>query len=412
MSTAAFSGIAGPEFQRLTSAFARVFANRPAAGGALAVYLHGEPIVDIWAGSAGPNTAWTRDTGAIVYSATKGIAATVIHRLADRGLIDYSAPVRDYWPEFAARGKGDITVRHVLTHSAGLSGINRLAVSAEELLDHELMEHRLADAEPDRYRGVPVYHALTYGWLVSGLARSVTGLGMKQLLQQEVATPLGIDGMHLGRPPVGSAMTVADAAGSGFGMAGTALGVRLMSGLYGAPGAAGAATRSMFVPGVPSIVAGASPPILAGELPAVNGVCTARGLAAMYGVLACDGVPGGGTGHGVRYLSRPTMRAIRRIERYRPDGGMFFYLPPLWHLGFHSFPAMGSAAAFGHIGIGGSFGWADPKLGLSIGFVHNRLAMNQMMWDMAAGGWLLPLVLRGLRAAGRVTRDEVREAAA
>ncbi|ONM46842.1 serine hydrolase domain-containing protein [Nocardia donostiensis] len=407
MSSVACSGTAGPEFRRLTSAFARIFGTRRGAGGALAVYLHGEPIVDIWAGSAGPGTPWTRETGALVYSATKGVAATVIHRLADRGLIDYSAPVAEYWPEFAAGGKGKITVRQVMTHSAGLSGIHRLARSPEELLDHELMEERLAAARPDRSLGVPVYHALTYGWLVAGLARSVTGLGMKDLFRQEVAAPLGIDGIHLGRPPADSAVTMADAAGSGLGVAGTPFGMRLLTGLYGVPGAAGAATRSMFVPGVQTIVSGVNPPILDTELAAANGVCTANGLAALYGVLACDGMAGAD-----RYLSRPTMKAIRRIERYRPDAGLFFYVPPLWHLGYHSFPTMGSPAGFGHIGLGGSLGWADPKLGLSVGFVHNRLAINQLAWDMAAGSWLLPLILTGLRAAGKITRDEIREAAA
>lgn len=407
MSNVACAGTAGPEFQRLTSAFARVFGTRKGAGAALAVYLHGEPVVDIWTGYSAPGQPWTRNTGALVYSATKGVASTVIHRLADRGLIDYSAPVAEYWPAFAAAGKGRITVRQVMTHSAGLSGISTLAANAEEVLDHELMEERLAAATPDRLLGVPVYHAITYGWLLAGMARSITGKSMKELFREEVSGPLGTDGIHLGRPDAGSTVTVARGTGSHLSAAGTPLGLWLLGGLARVPGAAGAATRSLFTPGVEKILTGAEPPILTTEMAAGGGVCTANGLATLYTPLACDGMI-----NGRRYLSGAAMQAIRRIERYRPDGGLFFYLPPLWHLGYHTFPTRGGWSAFGHIGLGGSFGLADPRSGLSIGFVHNRLALERIGWDMATPAWLLPLILSGLRASGLISRDQAPDIAA
>ena len=100
----------------------------------------------------------------MVFSATKGMAATVIHRLADRGLIDYDAPVSEYWPEFGANGKADLTVRPVMGHNAGLSGLR--GATKEDLLDHVVMEDRLAAAPPGRLLGKPAYHALTFGWLV------------------------------------------------------------------------------------------------------------------------------------------------------------------------------------------------------------------------------------------------------
>ena len=139
----------------------------------------------------------------MVFSATKGVAATVIHRLADRGLIDYDAPIAEYWTEFGANGKADITVREMLRHRAGLAHLN--GVRKSELLDHRLMEERIAAAPVSRQRGKPAYHALTYGWLVSGLARAVTGKGMRQLIREEVAEPLNTDGLHLGRPGPDSA---------------------------------------------------------------------------------------------------------------------------------------------------------------------------------------------------------------
>jgi CubicO group peptidase (beta-lactamase class C family) len=122
----------------------------------------------------------------------------VLHRLADRDLIDYDLPVADYWPEFAAAGKGKITVRELLSHRAGLYDVQAVAHSADELLDHIGMEKRLAAATPQGPSGRPAYHAITFGWLASGLARAVTGKGMRELVRTELADPLGTSGLEIG----------------------------------------------------------------------------------------------------------------------------------------------------------------------------------------------------------------------
>jgi CubicO group peptidase (beta-lactamase class C family) len=175
--------------------FARLFPGRRFGGGALSVYVEGRPVVDVWTGwsDRAGEAPWTPDTGAMVFSATKGVASTVIHRLVDRGLLSYDAPVAHYWPEFGANGKADTTVHDVLRHRSGLSHLK--GVSKAELMDHLLMEERLAAAPVDHLRGAPAYHALTYGRLLSGLARSVTGVtsptaGSRRLL----VTPLGREG--------------------------------------------------------------------------------------------------------------------------------------------------------------------------------------------------------------------------
>ncbi len=392
---AGVAGHAAPGFEPLVRAFARFVGDRPGAGGALAVHRHGEPLVDIWTGNATPATAWTHDTGAIVFSATKGVAATVIHRLADRGLLDYAAPVAEYWPEFGAAGKDRITVRQVLTHSAGLSGLPTIATGLDDVLDHELMQQRLAAAKPDALLGIPAYHALTFGWLLAGLARAITGRTMAELFRTEVAGPLGVDGIHLGRPPAGAPTTVASIAGSRLAVVGSPLGALVLGRAYGIPGALGAVARSLFLPGVEALLEGDEPSILGTELAAGNGVCTAEALATMYGALACDGMAGGR-----RYLSSETIKALQRVERYRLDRALF-YLPMLWHLGYHSLPVPGGRAGFGHIGLGGSFGWAEPRLGLSVGYVHNRMTLDRFAWDQVASGWVLPLAVRGAEAAGR-----------
>ncbi|WP_336085941.1 serine hydrolase domain-containing protein [Nocardia sp. SSK8] len=392
---AGVGGYAPAGFGPLVRAFATVVGHRRGAGGALAIYRHGQPLAHLWAGSAG-DRPWTAETGAIVFSATKGVTATVVHRLADRGLIDYRAPVAEYWPRFAAHGKGAITVADVLTHRAGLSSLPAVAATAAESLDHELMEDRLALAAPDRLRGVPTYHALTYGWLLAGLARAVTGRSMSELIRAEVTEPLGIDGIHLGRPAPGSATEYARLAGAHLSMVGHPIAAGFLDRVgQHLPGPLGAAARCLFVPGLDGILDGEDPPILDTEMPAGNGVCTATGLARMYAALA-DGI----TVDGRPYLSAHTHRAIRRVQTYRLDHALF-YLPMMWHLGYHSFPLVGARHGFGHIGLGGSFGWVDPASGLSVGYVHNRLDQTTLAYDQPAMGWVLPLVLSGARA----TRD-------
>ncbi|WP_036528208.1 serine hydrolase [Nocardia sp. CNY236] len=398
-------GSAAAEFAPFVRAFARAFGNRRGAGAAFALYRNEEPLVDIWIGSGG-DVPWTRDTGTIVFSATKGITAMVVHRLADRGLLDYSAPVAEYWPEFAANGKHKITVRQMLSHRAGLSGLAPIASGPTDVLDHRLMEQRLAAAKPDRLLGRPAYHALTFGWLVAGLTRAITGASLGELIRTEVVEPLGIEGLHLGRPPADSATSFAPLADSQLGMLARPLGAAVLGRGHRIPGALGAVTRGLFLPGLETIVEGRNPAILDTELGAANGVCTAPALAAMYSALANDGI-----GAGRRYLGDHTMKALRRVETYQPDHALF-YLPMLWRLGYHSLPMPGAHAGFGHLGLGGSFGWVEPRLGLSVGFVHNRLSAAQLGYDQPAAFWLLPLMMRCLRAGpGRVPSSAPSKAA-
>lgn len=389
---AGVGGFAPAGFGPLARAFAALVGHRRTAGGAIAIHRHGRPLAHLWTGNAGEDP-WTADTGALVFSATKGVTATVIHRLADRGLLDYRAPVAEYWPRFAAHGKGAITVADVLTHRSGLSSLPAVARTAAESLDHELMADRLATARPDRLLGVPAYHALTYGWLLAGLAKAVTGRDMAELIRAEVTDPLGIDGIHLGRPGADSTTSYAPLSGAHLRVVAHPVAAGLLD-LVGHrfPGPLGAAARCLFVPGLGGILDGEDPPILDTQMPAGNGVATATGLAAMYAALA-----DGRTRDGQPYLRPDTHRAIRRVQTYRLDHALF-YLPMMWHLGYHSMPAPGARNGFGHIGLGGSFGWVDPQSGLSVGFVHNRLDQTMLACDQVAMGWLLPLVLSGVRA--------------
>ena len=376
-------GAADSNFACTVRAFAQLFPGRRFGGGALSIYLHGEPVVDVWTGYADRRGTeyWTADTAAMVFSVSKGMASTVIHRLADRGLIDYDTPVAEYWPEFGANGKADITVREVMRHRAGLSQLN--GVSTAELLDHRAMEERIAAAPVNRLLyGHQAYHALTYGWLMSGLGRAVTGTGMRELIRAELAGPLNTDGLHLGRPPSEAPTRAAqilapqgNIANPVFNFVAPRIAAMEVSGLFG----------SMYFPGMKAAVQGDTP-LLDAEIPAANGVTTARGLAKMYAAIA-----NGGRIDGTQFLSRELVDGLTGRPSFRPDRNIL--VPLSFHLGYHSVPFPGVMPGFGHAGLAGSVGWADPATGLAFGFVHNRL-LTRMLLDQVTFAGLHALIRR------------------
>ncbi len=381
-------GAADPNFGCAVRAFSQLFPGRRFGGGALAIYLDGVPVVDVWTGWSDRRgtTHWTADTGTVVFSATKGMASTVIHRLADRGLIDYDAAVADYWPAFAANGKSAVTVRDLMRHRAGLSQLSR--ATKADLMDHLLMEERMAAAPMGWLRGRPAYHALTYGWLLAGLARAVTGCGMRELIRTELAEPLDTDGLHLGRPPVGAPTQPAQIIGPQsrlqnplFNLVAPHLAALPFSGGFG----------SLYFPGMKATVQG-DLPLLDTELPAANGVATARGLARMYGAIA-----NGGTIDGKQFLSAELVAGLTSRPSLHPDGSIL--MPLSFNLGYHGLPLAGIMPGFGHVGLGGSLGWADPATGLAFGFVHNRLLTPLVVSDQAGFVATAALIRRGVAQA-------------
>ena len=387
-------GAADPRFANVIRIFAGLFPGRRFGGGALVVYIDGKPVVDVWTGWSDRDgkAPWTANTGAMVFSATKGVAATVVHRLVDRGLLDYDTPVAEYWPEFGANGKSDITIRDVLRHRSGLSHLK--GVTKDDLLDHLLMEERLAAASADHLRGLPAYHALTFGWLVSGVCRAVTGMGMRDLFRDEVARPLNTDGVHLGRPPAGSPTKVAQIL-----LPQNARPNPLFN--FVAPKVAGlpfsGALGAMYFPGIRSFVQG-DIPFLDGEVPAANGVVTGRGLAKMYAAIA-----NGGVMDGEQFLSPEMADGLIGKPKVLPDLNLVVPMP--FHLGYHESPIPGLLKGFGHIGLGGTLGWADPATGSAFGFVHNRL-LTAMLFDMGAfAGIARPMrsAITAARNAGAMT---------
>jgi CubicO group peptidase (beta-lactamase class C family) len=360
-------GHADPGFARAAEAFGKLV-TRGRGGGALVVRRRGETVLDLctgWADRA-HTQAWTPETLALSFSTTKGIASTVIHRLAERGELAYDEPIATYWPEFAAGGKERVTVRDLLTHRAGLWSVRAVAERPEDLLDHLAMEERLAARTVRAPTRRSAYHAITYGWLVAGLARRVTGgRGLAELVRTEVAEPLGVEGLHIGvnetarehiAQPVGSGLRTLGAASRYITL--------LLTGIKGTR----AAHDALIAPGFHELFEGSEPSIWTTEMPAVNGALSADALARMYGALA-----NGGEDAGARLLSGKTVRDLGRVHVRSSD--VVLGIRMRWRLGYHHAFGTGRQAplAFGHYGYGGSGGWADPDLGLSLGYVTNRI---------------------------------------
>jgi CubicO group peptidase (beta-lactamase class C family) len=350
-------------FEPVADAFGRLVGGRTAGGGALVVRRRGETVVDLAVGWADRRRTrrWTSDTLAISFSTTKGVASTVVHRLVERGLLGYDDPIASHWPEFGAGGKGRVTVRDLLTHRAGLYSVQAVADRAEDILDHLAMEERLAARTVRAPTTRSAYHAITYGWLVAGLLRRVTGKGLAELVRTEVAEPLGVDGLHLGAPAAVQAR-VAESVGSALRHLGSA--GRVMMPLWARAARARATFEALHLDGFDRLFLGAPPPIWATEMGAVNGVFSADALARLYGALAT-----GGDG----LLKPETVHELGRVQVRTADAVLGLRMR--WRLGYHHAFAVGPQApyAFGHYGYGGSGAWADPATGLSVGFVTNRL---------------------------------------
>src|SRR5262245_14142719 len=194
-------GFCAPQFEPVRDAFVANFTAGNEVGASVCVTQNGVPVVDLWGGEAVKGGApWQRDTIVNVYSTTKTMAAISVLVLADRGAVDLDAPVARYWPEFAQNGKEGVLVRHVMSHSAGLSGFDPALRGPEALYDWDGIVRGLAAQKPWWTPGDGSgYHALTQGFLQGEIVRRVTGKSIGKFFREEIAGPLGAD-FHIGLP--------------------------------------------------------------------------------------------------------------------------------------------------------------------------------------------------------------------
>jgi CubicO group peptidase (beta-lactamase class C family) len=347
---------------------------RTDGGASVAVYHRGRLVVDLWGGvRTEDGDPWTRDTLAMCFSTTKGVAATCAHVLADRGQLDYDERVATYWPEFAQNGKGDITVRQVLSHSAGLHRFGTIVDRGSRVFDWEHMTDALARAKAAYEPGTSVgYHALTFGWLVGELVRRISGTPIEHFLQKEIALPLGLDGLYIGCPsqqrhriaalrPMSapSNKLLGTAVGLGFNL--VSRGLRAV----GSPVNPHRMVNAVVARGMEDVLV--DPLLLDAAIPALNGHFDAVSLGAVYAMLA-----GGGQLGGVRILSEETVRKASEIQNDQRDRVVVVRMQ--WRLGYHRPPILDKQLprAYGHFGFGGSGGWADPEHDLALAMVCNR----------------------------------------
>jgi CubicO group peptidase (beta-lactamase class C family) len=370
--TGVVEGYVRDEFSEVGRVF-RHQIERTGGGAALAVYHRGELVVDLWGGRrTEEGDPWTRDTLAMCFSTTKGVAATALHVLADRGLVDYDAPVAAYWPEFAQNGKEDITVRHVLSHSAGLHRFGTLIDRPSQALDWDYMVDALARAAPAYPPGTSAgYHGLTFGWLVGEIVRRVSGKPIDQFVHDQLAEPLGVEGLFIGCPPEARSR-IAPLQPMALRLPGPVQQVIRLAGIpvayvLSATGAPINLRRIATVFGGRSMEEVIySPGILDSNLPAVNGFFDAVSLGAMYAMLA-----GGGALGDTRLLSPATVERMSEIQNDRRDRVVMLRMQ--WRLGYHRLVGTSAASrAFGHFGFGGSGGWADPDHDAALALVCNR----------------------------------------
>lgn len=393
---ATVEGFVDPGFAPVRAAFEENFIHRGELGAAVCVIVGGKTVVDLWGGIADRATGrrWQRDTLAFLFSATKGATALTAHLLAARGRLDLDAPVARYWPEFAAAGKDRIPVRMLLNHQAGLAAIER-RMPQGALFDWKAMVDALAEQRPLWPPGsAHGYHALTFGWLVGEVVCRVSGRSIGHFFRDEVAGPLGLDfwiGLPEEHEPRVAAVRMPPLRQACPEPSRRAQGERVS-------GDASAAQRAMRVPATLTAKAFGNPPgtlraselnsraMHAAEIPAANGIATARALAGMYAPLAC-----GGRLRSVDLVDRETLRAMSTVESEGED--LVLLLPTRFSAGFmrsvdnrnnegskRDSCRMGpNEAAFGHAGAGGSIGFADPDTGVAFAYVMNQLGHGVML---------------------------------
>ena len=351
-------GTCDPRFSAVRDTFAANFSSGVDVGATVAVYLDGEPVVDLWGGwsDRDQTVPWERDTIINVWSTTKTMTFVAALMLADQGVIGLDEPVARYWPEFAAGGKEGVLVRHVMGHTAGLSGWQE-KMEPEDLYDWEKATSRLAAQEPWWTPGEGSgYHAITQGYLLGEVVRRVTGQSFGTFFRTEIAEPLGAD-FHVGfgpelddrvalvitpprpeRPEVFPPMML----------------------------------RTMTNPMLNAKQSWELPWRRA-EIPAAGGHGNARSVAAVQSVLSC-----GGEARGVRLFSEATARRVLEEQAHGPDMVIGDHLRFGIGYGLNSAAlpvGQGDAVAFWG-GYGGSLIVNDLDRRLTVAYVMNKMELG------------------------------------
>lgn len=370
------SGFVAPGWEGVLAAFEHNLTEGEDVGAGVAVYHRGQKVVDLTGGrfEAGQERPYDSDTLQLVFSTTKGIAAIAVAICVQRGLLAYDRPVAEYWPEFAAHGKGGATVAQLLSHQCGLFSVQG-DISLAEALDWGTVTARLADTAPEWEIGsTHGYHALTYGWLAGELVRRVDPAhrGIGQFVREEIAGPVGVE-CYIGLPEEHEGRVSPLIGGLG-GDAVEDPAVRQMMEMFMGPGTN--AGRALSLNGAFTATDGSNPfntrAIHAAEIPAANGVTNAHALARIYAATMAPV-------DGVQLLTDDVRDAARRPVTPENEPDACLIVPTAFGMGFMTpsmFMPFAGAGCYGHPGAGGSVAFAQPERQMALGYVMNKMAGN------------------------------------
>jgi CubicO group peptidase (beta-lactamase class C family) len=369
-----FGGSVESGWEAVEAAFQRNFELGEEVGASVAVYHRGRPVVNLWGGSFdGSDRPYDDSTLQLVFSTTKGITAIAVAICAQRGLIDYGAPVAQYWPEFAAKGKAEATVAQLLSHQCGLFSVQG-EISLAEALDWPTITARLADTEPEWPIGsTHGYHALTYGWLAGELVRRVDPAhrSIGQFVAEEIAGPTGTE-VYIGLPEELESR-VAPILGSPLAGAGDDVdpAVKAMIEQFMGPNTRGG--RALSLNGAFTVDGAFNRrDVHAAEIPAANGITNSISLARVYAatIAPVDGVQL--LDDGVRGVARTTVTPDNEADAC-------LIMPTTFGMGFMThgpFTPYAGPGSYGHPGAGGSVAFAQPERELAFAYVMNLPASN------------------------------------
>lgn len=380
MPAARIEGTVAAGFEPVREAFAENFARRGEWGAGLCVWHDGRVVVDLWGGvmHRADATPWGADTLATMFSSTKGLVALCFLMLAERGRLDYDAPVSRYWPEMGAAGKETLTVRALLNHRAGLVGIDApITLEMLALRPDEVARILAAQAPcwaPDTDQG---YHGVTYGLYAAELFRRIAGESLGSFLQREITGPLGAD-VHLGLPeeldarvatnyPITAGERVFKVIPKLLFHGGQEGRVYRQVALRREAGRAFANPRETGPLGIANFN---TPRVRRLELAWANAIGSARGLCRVYAALA-----NGGELDGVRLVDTTTIAPVHARQSWVARDRVL-RKPLGWSQGFIKEEERlfsPNPESFGHPGAGGSLGWCDPIERLAIGYVMNKM---------------------------------------
>ncbi len=371
-------GTVAPGWEPVRAAFAANFADSAPeqdVGAGVAMYHHGRLVVDLAGGAfeAGSDRAYDADSLQVVFSTTKGITAIAVAICADRGLIDYEAPVVRYWPEFAAQGKDAVTVAELLSHQAGLITVDG-SITLAEALDLPTITARLAATTPLWPLGDGHgYHALTFGWLAGELIRRVDPAGrtLGEFVADEIVAPIGGGAEFFIGLPESYEPRVSPLIGAPLVSDNDDPQIQAMLDLFMGPESMGG--KALFLGGA-FLGDGVfnRRDVHAAQIGAANGITNARSLARIYAATI-------GEIDGVRLVGADVLDRARTTITPLGEADNCLLMPTTFGLGFMThgdFTPYAGPGCFGHPGAGGSVGFAQPETGLAFGYVMNKMATN------------------------------------